>query len=142
MEETGVVLSTQGRLARVLVKRKEGICDKCTAGTCHLSDRGAELEALNLVDARPGQQVKVVLQPYTYVKGSLIIYGLPVLGLILGAVLGKELLAPKLSGMDADLVSAFTGFSAFLLLFLAARLWGRRAERKLQYKPVIQEILG
>jgi sigma-E factor negative regulatory protein RseC len=140
MEEIGVVISTHGPIAKVAVQRKS-VCDQCTAGTCHLTEGGAELEALNTARAKEGQKVKVVLKPYSYLKGSLIVYGLPLLALIAGAVAGKELLADSFKGLDPDLVSAIFAFGAFALSFLVVFLWSRRAEKKTEFKPVIEEIL-
>lgn len=140
MEEIGVVISTQGPFAKVAVERKS-VCDQCTAGTCHITGQGAELEALNNARAKEGQKVRVVLKPYSYLKGSLIVYGLPLLALILGAVAGKELMADRFKGMDPDMVSAIFAFGAFVLSFLVVFIWSRRAEKKTELKPVIEEIL-
>jgi sigma-E factor negative regulatory protein RseC len=140
MEEIGVVISTHGPFAKVAVQRRS-VCDQCTAGTCHLTKGGAELEALNDVRAEAGQKVRVVLKPYSYLKGSLIVYGLPVVALIAGAVVGKELLADSFKGLDPDLVSAIFAFGAFALSFLVVFIWSRRAEKKTELKPVIEEIL-
>ncbi|MBI4823717.1 MAG: SoxR reducing system RseC family protein [Nitrospirae bacterium] len=140
MEEIGVVKSIEGQFANVVVVRR-GICEKCTQGTCHLTDEGAEIYALNGVKAEVGQKVRVVLQPYTYLKGSLIVYGIPALALVIGAVLGKEVFARYLSSMEPDTVSAIFAFGLFGLSFLLVKLWSRIAEKKVEYRPVIKEIL-
>jgi sigma-E factor negative regulatory protein RseC len=143
MEEIGVVTKTAGRFATVTVAKKQGVCEQCAMGTCHVSEAGAEIEALNRAGAAEGQRVRVALRPYTYLKGSLIVYGIPVLCLIIGAVVGKEYFSrmPAFSGRDPEIVSAIFGFSAFFLSFLAIKLWSTRAEKRLAYKPVIEEIL-
>lgn len=140
MEETGVVKGVEGPFARVAVAKKS-ICDRCTAGTCHLTDEGAELDAINEAGAKVGQKVRVVLKPYSYLKGSLIVYGLPAAALVLGAVLGKEVFSRYMPGMSPDTVSAIFAFSAFVLSFIFVKLWSMRAEKKVEYKPVIEEIL-
>jgi positive regulator of sigma E activity len=140
MEEIGIVKSIEGPFAKVLVQRKS-VCDKCTAGTCHLMEEGAELDALNEAKAQVGQKVKVVLRPFSYLKGSLIAYGMPALALILGAVLGREVLAQYFTGMDPDSVSAIFAFGAFALSFLIVKVWSTRAEKRVEYKPVVEQIL-
>jgi sigma-E factor negative regulatory protein RseC len=140
MEEIGVVTSVDGPIAKVIVKKKSA-CDKCSAGTCSITGEGAEIEGLNDAGAKVGQRVRVVLQPYTYVKGSLVIYGLPALALILGAVAGKEFFSSMFERADPDSVSAIFAFAFFALSFLAVRVWSRRAGKKIQYKPVVKEIL-
>ncbi|MFN3480160.1 MAG: SoxR reducing system RseC family protein [Thermodesulfovibrionales bacterium] len=141
MEETGIVKSLSGALAIVVVERKSA-CDQCKAG-CKVTDSGAEIEALNPVKAKIGQRVKVIMKPYTYLKGSIIIYGIPALALIIGAIIGKELLASihPFTGLDPDVVSAITGFGAFVLSFLVVKIWSMKIEKKIEYKPVIEEIL-
>lgn len=141
MEETGIVKSLSGSLAIVVVERKSA-CDQCKAG-CKITDSGAEIEALNLVKAKIGQKVKVIMKPYTYLKGSIIIYGIPALALIIGAIIGKEILSPlnSFKNIDPDVISAITGFSAFILSFLIVKIWSIKIEKKIEYKPVIQEIL-
>lgn len=141
MEEIGVVKSIEGVYARVAVKKKS-MCEHCTAGTCHLTEEGAEIEALNEARAQVGNRVRVVLRAYSYLKGSLILYGLPALALIVGAVAGKEYFSRFFRGMDPDSVAALFAFGLFALSFIVIRLWSARAERKTQYKPVIEEILG
>lgn len=140
MEEIGVVISVEGPMANVLVERKSA-CDKCAAGTCTLTREGAEIVALNNARAEVGQKVKVALKPYTYLKGSLLLYGLPALSLIAGAVLGKEYFSTWFEGMDPDAVSAIAAFGFFALSFVVVKLWSMRAERKVKYTPVIEEIL-
>lgn len=142
MDEIGVVLKTEGRFARVSIPKKGGICEQCTMGTCSVKEEGSELDALNKVNAKEGQRVRVSIKSYTYVKGSLIVYGIPVLSLIAGAILGKEF-AGNLTFLsaDPDIVSAILGFSAFFVSFALVKLWSLKAEKKLEYKPIIEEIL-
>ncbi|HEC97515.1 MAG TPA: hypothetical protein ENI58_05070 [Nitrospirae bacterium] len=140
MEEVGIVKSIEGVIAKVLVERQSA-CDKCNEGTCHVSDGGALIEALNIAKAKEGQKVKVVFKPYTYLKGTILVYGLPALALIIGAVLGKEFLPWFFSGVDPNLLSAAGGFGLFILTFIAARQFSLRMEKKTEYKPVVEEIL-
>ena len=139
MEEIGVVKSTSGVLAIVSVERKSA-CEQCTGG-CRITDAGAELEAINRAKAMKGQKVRVVLRPYSYLKGSMIAYGLPALALVLGAVAGKEFFSRVFYPLDPDIVSAIFGFGAFFLAFIAVKIWSVRIEREASYKPVIEEIL-
>jgi sigma-E factor negative regulatory protein RseC len=85
--------------------------------------------------------VRVELKPYSYLKGSTIVYGLPALALVVGAVAGKELFSGLFRTMDGDIVSAIFGFGAFIIAFILIKLWSMRFEKKTEYKPVIEEIL-
>ncbi|MDA8389063.1 MAG: SoxR reducing system RseC family protein [Nitrospiraceae bacterium] len=141
MEEIGVVIKTLGRLATVSIPKPKGICEQCTMGGCNISGEGSEIEALNLAGAKEGQKVKVSMKAFSYTKGSLIVYGLPVLALILGAVIGKELALSHFKGSDPESVSAIFAFAAFGISFLLIKIWTSKAEKKQEYKPVIEEIL-
>jgi sigma-E factor negative regulatory protein RseC len=140
MEEIGIVQSIDGVIAKVLVKRKS-ICDKCTEGKCLLTEGGAIIEAFNQVKAREGQRVKVVFRPYSYLKGSVIIYGIPAIALVVGAIVGKEFLSRFIETIDPDLLSAIGGFGLFLIAFIAVRAITSRMEKKVEYKPIVEEIL-
>ncbi|MEJ2314402.1 MAG: SoxR reducing system RseC family protein [Nitrospirota bacterium] len=139
MEEVGSVKSIQGPLATVVVAKKSA-CEHCTAGTCTIKGGGAEIEALNEAGAKVGQRVRVELQAYSYVKGSIMIYGLPAVALIAGAIAGKELVGARW-GLDSDLVSAIFAFGAFALSFIVVKLWSKGAEKSTGYRPVVKEIL-
>ncbi|MCC6347137.1 MAG: SoxR reducing system RseC family protein [Nitrospirales bacterium] len=142
MEETGVVREIKGPRALVAVQRQNS-CESCPGGSLCSSLGGNEgrIEALNNAHARVGDTVRVVLKPYTYLKATLLVYGIPSLLLIVGAVIGKEYLAPLL-GMDPDGASAVGGFGLFVLCFLLMKLFVRRFEAKQEYMPVIEEILS
>lgn len=138
MEEIGIVKVTDGVFATVSVEKKSA-CEQCKAG-CNVTDSGAEIEAVNRANARVGQRVRVEFRSYSYLKGSILAYGLPALALIAGAVAGKEFFSSFFQ-MDPDIVSAISGFGAFILTFVIVKLWSMRIEKKIEYKPVIEEIL-
>lgn len=139
MDEIGVVKEIKGAFAIVSVARKSA-CSDCKAG-CRLTESGAEIEAVNTIHAGVGQKVRVVMKPYTYLKGSLLVYGLPALALVLGAMVGKEFLSGLFKNTDPDILSAISGFGAFILSFLVIKGWSARIEKKIEYKPVAEEIL-
>jgi sigma-E factor negative regulatory protein RseC len=140
VEEVGVITSTDSISATVSVPRKSA-CDGCSLKTCKSQDQIMVIEALNPLNAHVGQRVRVVMKPYTYLKGSMLVYGIPALALILGAVLGKEVFSTFFSRYDPDMVSAATGFIAFLLSFFFVKLWCSSEEKKIDVKPIIEEIL-
>lgn len=139
MEEIGVVKSINGAMATVSVERRSA-CEQCAAG-CKITGSGAEIEAVNRARAEVGQKVRVELKPYAYLKGSIIVYGLPALALIIGAVAGKEVFSGLFPAIDPDTLSAIFGFGAFIISFVLIKFWSVRAEKKTELKPVIEEIL-
>lgn len=141
IEERGVVTGTEGITARVKVQ-KRGACEGCTAtGVCETAEDGMEIKALNPRQARVGQQVRVSIKPQSYLKGSFVVYGIPMIALIAGAIIGKNIGEKYVSSIDSDLVAALLGFFLMAITFILARKWSRKAETMTEYQPVIDEIL-
>lgn len=142
MEEVGVVKEIIGSKAIVTVQRQSG-CDSCPGGSvCKMMGNEAEIEALNEAKAKAGDTVRIAFKPYTYLKGTIFVYGIPSIMLIVGAVIGKEYLSRFLPDMDADIVSAISGFGLFIITFLFIKIWASRHEGKKEYMPVISEIVN
>ncbi|BCB95487.1 hypothetical protein JZK55_04090 [Dissulfurispira thermophila] len=141
MEEIGIVKEIIGPKAIVVVQRQSG-CDSCPGGSiCKLSGNDAEIEAVNEVKAKVGDSVRIAFKPYTYLKGTVFIYGIPAIMLIIGAIVGKEYLSRFLPNIDPDIISAIGGFSFFILTFFFMKVWMKRYEGKKEYMPVIIEIM-
>jgi sigma-E factor negative regulatory protein RseC len=140
VEEIGVIKSIHGVTAKVSIPRTK-TCEGCTAGICVQDKESMEIEAFNQVDAHVGQKVRVVIDPSTYLKGSIVVYGVPAIALVIGAVLGKEVFSHYFYKLDPDIVSAVFGFGLLIIAFLFVKLWSRRFEKKVNTKPIIEEIL-
>jgi sigma-E factor negative regulatory protein RseC len=140
MEEVGTIKSTDGLLAVVSVPRKNA-CEGCSLKICKPEEQFMEIEALNAAKADVGQKVRVVMKSYSYMKSAGIVYGIPALALVLGAVVGKELFSRYLPVFDPDIISAMFGFGGFILAFIVIRLWTHSAAKRTESKPVIEEIL-
>jgi sigma-E factor negative regulatory protein RseC len=140
VEEVGFVKSVEGMFATVSVAKKSA-CEGCSLGICKPEEQTMEIEALNNVKARVGQKVRVAMKTYSYLKSAIIVYGIPALALISGAVLGKEVFSRYLEDIDSDIVSAVFGFGAFVLSFLLVKFWSSRVVKKIELKPIIEEIL-
>ena len=140
VEEVGVIKSIKGMFATVSVPRKSA-CEGCSLKTCRPDDQSMEIEAFNPVDAHVGQKVRIIMKPYAYLRSSVIVYGIPALALVIGAVIGKEFISRYFERPDPDIVSAICGFGAFCISFLGIKLWSRTVGRKGEVKPVIEEIL-
>jgi sigma-E factor negative regulatory protein RseC len=140
VEEIGIVKSIDGVIAKVSVPRKSA-CESCTAGTCKPDEQSMEIEAFNKAKAKVGQKVRIVVKAYTYLKGSILVYGIPAIALIIGAVFGKEVISQYFKNTDSDIISAITGFGAFILTFLGIKVWSLGAGKRIESRPVIEEIL-
>lgn len=142
VEETGLVTKVNGAMATVLVQKKSA-CDGCSVqGACESTPEGMEIEALNLVHAREGQKVRVAMAPRDYLKGSMFIYGLPLIVFIAGAIIGKNIGVTYLENVNSDLVAAVAGFASLALSLAGLKLWSRTMESRTENKPVVEEIIG
>lgn len=142
IEEVGTVTRVEGVMAIVAVRKKSS-CEGCTAGgACKTTSEGVEIEAYNPVHAKVGQTVKLSIKPYTYLKGAMLVYGFPVIALIAGAILGKNIAQTYLETINSDLIAAIFGFSALILSILGIKIWSKKLDTKTEYKPVIEEIIN
>lgn len=106
-----------------------------------MPEGGVETEAINAAGAQVGQKVKVVMKSFTYIKGAVLIYILPIAALIGGAIAGKIYLPDILGWADTDLAAALTGFVAFFASFVLVKVLSSRMDRKLEYQSVIESIV-
>lgn len=138
-EKSGQVLSTHQNLARVKIKRTSSCATCSCAGMC--SPFGKDwmiIEALNLPGAREGQNVIVTYEVENELKASFILYIVPLISLILGAVVGAWLDPLH----NQDLSSVTGGFGLLTLTYLAIRSYSQKKYRLEQkFNPVIREIL-
>lgn len=146
MDEIGVVSRIDGVTATVVVEKRR-TCEGCKENqSCGIDSGGdenqtIEISALNIAGAKVGQMVKVTAKSFTYVKGTLLVYGLPAAALLLGAVFGKYLLHSMFKASNPETLSAFSGFSAFLISFVILKIISRRLEKKTENTPIIEHII-
>jgi positive regulator of sigma E activity len=140
VEEVGFVKSIDGNLATVVIEKKNS-CEGCTLKICKPDAQHMEIQALNSVHAAVGQKVKVAMKSYGYLRNSAVVYGIPALLLVLGAVAGKEIISTFFIHSDPDIVSAFSGLGAAAISFLSIKLWSLKIGSRRALQPVIEEIL-
>lgn len=143
IEEKAIVVSTSEKFAQVQTQRRTA-CGVCAAqsgcGTSLLSkvfgNKRSSLSVLKTVNAKPGDQVVIGLEEQVLVKISLVVYLVPLLGLILSAVVGK-VGAEELDILSPELVSIFSG----LIGLLIALSWVRRFMRSIQTDRSYQAVI-
>jgi sigma-E factor negative regulatory protein RseC len=133
IEASAQVVSVQGNRARVVVERQTacgGCAGKTGCGTRFLAEwlpqRQLSFDLDNGINARVGERVVVGIDEGRFQRFAVMLYALPVFGLLAGAVVGQTLF-PVL-GLAAELGSVLAG-----LLGVAAALswvWQRGREVK------------
>ncbi|MBC8413360.1 MAG: SoxR reducing system RseC family protein [Nitrospira sp.] len=139
--EIGVVKKTEGIHAMVIVQKKSS-CESCNSGgACSQSPEGVEMLALNTAKAVAGQTVKVTMRAHTYVKGTMLLYGIPMILFIAAAIIGQGMGEKYFPSFNPEIISAVSAFTVLFLSFVVIKLLMRNSEKKTEYQPVIEEIV-
>ena len=147
IEEHARVVAVQGDTALLQTQRQSscGSCEvKSGCGTSVLAgivgQKITQLKVRNTLNARPGDEVVLGMEEHALVMGSLLVYGVPLLMLLLGALMGEAMVSQL--GMDAELLPVVGGVTGFVLAFLLVRGVLRRTAVGLQMNPVMLRILA
>lgn len=112
----------------------EGVssCSRCKGGGCSsvsisrlfCSSSSREFRVECDQSLQVGDVVRLGLEEGEVLRAALLAYGLPLLGLIAGALAGSQL-----SGSGSELVSVICGFAGFVLALGAVRVLGAATAR-------------
>ncbi|MDM8525271.1 SoxR reducing system RseC family protein [Desulfococcaceae bacterium HSG8] len=120
---------------------KTSACESCAAKDgCHTLGGGkeAEIEAINMIGAKTGDNVVIGFENSSLLKASFLVYVFPIISMMAGAVIGQEV-APNYD-FSASALSMILGFLFFFLSFLLVRLIGNRMSEKENYRARIVRI--
>jgi len=139
IEDIGKVIRVEGANAFVEVERTSA-CAQCGLQEVEELVTGKPVfMALNTAKATVGEMVRVRVQSVAYLKASVFIYGIPILSLVIGTLLGFYI-AGKF-GVSSDTMSALFGMSGLIIGIVILFLFQKRGTRK-EYIPVIVEVIG
>lgn len=141
MAEKGVVTEIKNNIAVVKMVRTEA-CAKCRACIAGMSEQEMFIDAQNACDAKVGDWVEMELVGSGFFQAVLIMYGIPLIALIVGMLVGFYVISPvfHLTGTGTDEI---IGFITGLLFTFLAYLWIRSQETrwsKKKYQPVATKI--
>jgi sigma-E factor negative regulatory protein RseC len=141
MAEEGMVKRTMGDKAWVVTKRSD-MCEGCASrGACHILGGGKEMEveAINIAQARAGDQVLLTLENQSLVKLSFLVYMFPILALIVGAALGEK--AAPAFALNPELASFGLGGLLFALAFFLVRIKDKKLGQTGESIPKVAKII-
>jgi sigma-E factor negative regulatory protein RseC len=143
-EEVAVVTAMRpGGQVEVKVRRAEA-CHSCAAkGACTtLAGNTGDLILVvdNPVGAAPGDQVTLTLDEASVIKASAVLYLVPALGLVGGAVAGW--LSFVSLGLARDPATALGALGGLGLGLMATRLLGNRMGRDDRYTPRLRSVVS
>ncbi|MDD2603942.1 MAG: SoxR reducing system RseC family protein [Desulfobacterales bacterium] len=131
--EEGIVTRVNGVLAEVRTLKSEA-CAACNAKEfCHDGGREMTVSVLNSAKARIGDRVRLEIATGAFVKAMFLLYIVPVLALLAGALAGLAI-----SGDEAAALGALAGFAVSVVL---VRVIGRRMGDMAAYQPRIVRVL-
>ncbi len=126
----GKVISQAGDIAVVRFMRSDA-CGRCNA-CFHLGSPEADIEIANTLGARVGDMVSIELKGGSMVRASLIMYGVPLLGLLIGVAVGAQW---------GDLYAAVGGILLCGGTYFILRGLEPRFSRMDQFKPRMRKII-
>lgn len=138
MAEKGLVIGLKDNLAVIQLNRTEA-CAKCRACIAGMKTEEMMVEAENECDAVVGDWVEMELRDNGFFNAVLIMYGLPLIGLLVGICLGYFVFPQFVPAMNREVLSALTGVIVTGLVFFWIRSQESRWENK-KYRPIAARI--
>ena len=143
INETGTIIEIREADVALVLCQKNSACAHCSAeGVCHTGDssQARSVEAYNPLGAVVGDQVRLSVSTRSFLRSSFLLYIVPLIALVCGAVIGKEIAPLFENGLDANALSAIMGTGLLILSFLLIRLINRRLSKK-DYMPQITAVV-
>lgn len=140
LEEHGVVVKIENEFAWVQTQRRNA-CGSChsqdSCGTASLSQvlgqKATQIKVINQLSARVGDKVIVGLEEQALLRGSLVIYFLPLLCLFAAAIFAEI-------WFQSEPLTIFFGISGLVAgLFWVRRITAQMADNS-RYQPVILRV--
>lgn len=135
-QQEGIVLEVVGDMAKVKTSRHND-CENC--GACP-GNSAMVLDALNPIEAKPGQRVAIEIQEINMLKAAFIVYILPLIAVFIGVLLGG-FLAQKV-GNESLWFQVAGGIVAFVLSVVYIKYFDSAARSNVKMQPVIVRILS
>ncbi len=136
--KTGVVKAIQGRIA-VVVTEHEPECESCSVkdACSFLGGGGANMEvrARNTAGARVGDTVKISLQGSSFLKATFLIYMVPILALLGGALCGYVL--ARFFSVNENFFAGVLGVFGVLGSFFWLKKKGKELSERQEFTPEI-----
>lgn len=132
VEETGAVVRLNGDYAWVETQRRS-TCQSCEVNAACgsgvlsrvLGARRSKVRVRNSLDAKVGDRVVLGLNQNAMSRGAQLVYGVPLLAMILGAVAGAEL-GHAVDGLNSDFVAVAFATAGLILGINVVKAYSRR----------------
>ena len=148
IEERALVVGLEGSQVLLEIERKQacGLCGK-TRG-CGVSIVGKALghhgtiKVNNTLNANIGQYVLLKMHPNHLLKGTAILYGVPLFGIIVGSFLGQvSFNNVQLDAISKDVFEMIGGVLGFVCSQAWVKKYSQNVSRENHFVPEIIEII-
>ncbi len=120
---------------------KNSACEKC--GACRLAGEGkVSITATNKLGAQLGDKVEVEIATKGLVFGSLLVFVLPIVFLIVGYFLGFYLMLVLGNAPMAEKTGILTAFAFFAVSFFVIRLFDEKLKKNDLFQAEIRTIFS
>lgn len=142
LRETGFVRSIKDGYAVVDLAITDA-CEECSAKIlCKPSADKDDSKIITVIDnlgVKPGDKVEIEIKGEELFKASFMLYGLPLIILVLGIVLGNYFFQNE---SMSELLSFFTGFGSMLIYYGLFYVLGVKKKDKKESFPIIVSIVS
>ena len=142
-----VFLKTKGKVlelnsnntAKVKVIRHSA-CRKC--GICQFGNQKSEfiVEAMNLVNAHPGEIVEIEMEDQSLVIATIMVYLIPLLGFIFGVISGIYISDYMGIRFYKELFSVIMGILLMGMVYVIIKLFNNNIKKNSRFIPKILSI--
>ena len=138
--ERGIVENVEAGWAWVKTKRSSA-CSSCASRSHCLTQGGDQMlvKAQNTVRAKKGDEVELYLSTKTKLKGTAIVYLIPVFGIFAGAFSANPLSASI--GMNPSLGMAVFTLTGLVLSVFLMRYLANRMDSKESLTPLVKRVV-
>ncbi len=143
--EQGVVTKwgAHGRSTAWVKTTQSSACESCSSrNSCNpdSSGREREVEAINAVGAKVGDQIQLSMDTSSLLKAAFLLYIFPIICMLIGGLLGQAI--GTWFNTQVSLVSVITAMTSFVAAMAIVRIRGGRMAQKDQYRPKITRIIS
>lgn len=143
IEEAGTVVELKGNRTAVVMCQKSSLCEHCaTKDVCVLGEDSKTrfIEVQNHLGATVGERVLIATTTKSFLQSSFLLYIVPLIALVIGAVVGKQVGEHLDTGLEPNLLSAIFGVFFMSGSFVLLRV-GSQALDQDRFMPKIVAIL-
>ena len=141
IEEHGTIVELKEDNIAVVECGRSSACDHCpSVDACKMGDEQEVMlvEALNVAGGELNDRVKVVTTTHNFLMSSFMLYIIPVIALLVGAIVGQQI-GESSTSYDPSVIAALFGSLCLIVSFLLIRFFTRKIKRE-NYMPKIVAV--